>query len=92
MYILITIYIYIYIPIEHFLVFSQKVHKRDFYSHVFSNPVSQSYVYINNYIYIYIPIEHFLVDDQFEFRHFIIYIYIYIIMLFSLNLLCMYST
>ena len=24
------------------------------------------------------PIEHFLVDDQFEFRHFILYIYIYI--------------
>ena len=23
------------------------------------------------------PIEHFLVDDQFEFRHFILYIYIY---------------
>ena len=24
------------------------------------------------------PIEHFLVDDQFEFRHLILYIYIYI--------------
>ena len=36
------------------------------------------------------PIEHFLVDDQFEFRHLILYIYMYIIILQELGYLNIY--